>query len=306
MKIVSLLPSATEIVYALGLGNELVGVSEECDHPADATTKPVVSRSALPQGVHRSAAEVDAAVRALMAEKEPLYILDTDLIAREQPDVILAQDLCRVCAVPSGQVQRALDEIGAPEAKVLSLDPKTLGDVLEQIVTVGRELGEEPKAKEIVEGLRERVEAVKRTAIRLPSIRVLALEWSSPPWVAGHWVPEMVEAVGAVNLLNEKGQPSREVGWREIADAMPEVVVFMPCGYYLEEAEQEAPALWQNPDFAGTAAAREKGVVAVDATSYFSRPGPRIVDGLEILAWSVHPDAYPEPPDGTVTRIARP
>ena len=138
MKIVSLLPSATEIVYALGLGDALVAVSEECDYPADATTKPVVSRSALPQGTHRSPGEVDAAVRGRMGEREPLYVLDTDLIAREQPDVILAQDLCKVCAVPSGQVQRALDEIGAPEAKVISLDPKTLGDVLETIVVKNR------------------------------------------------------------------------------------------------------------------------------------------------------------------------
>jgi iron complex transport system substrate-binding protein len=306
VKIVSLLPSATEIVYALGLGDSLVGVSEDCDYPAEATTKPVVSRTALPPAGHRSAREMDDAVRARMAGKQSLYVLDTKLIAREQPDVILAQDLCRVCAVPSGQVQRALNEIGAPEAKLLSLDPHTLGEVLDEIVRAGKELGEKTKATELVDSLRERVETVKRTAIRLPSIRVFALEWSSPPWVAGHWVPEMVEAVGAVNLLNEKGQPSREVGWREVADAMPEVVVFMPCGYYLEEAEQEAPALWRNPDFAGTAAAREKGVVAVDATSYFSRPGPRIVDGLEILAWSVHPEAYSEPPDGRVVRIARP
>jgi iron complex transport system substrate-binding protein len=301
VKIVSLLPSATEIVYALGLGNSLIGVTDECDHPADATTKPVVSRSALPQGPPLSAGGIDAAVRERMDAEQPLYVLDRELIAREKPDVILAQDLCRVCAVPTGQVERALRELGATDARVISLDPHALNEVFDQIEEVGKLLDREDAARELTASLRTRVEAVKRTAMRLPTVRALALEWSDPPFVAGHWIPEMVEAVGATTLLSEKEQPSRTVTWREIGDSMPEVVVFMPCGYYLEEAEDEAAPLFAHPDFAGTPAAREGAVFAVDATSYFSRPGPRLVDGLEILAWAAHPDAYPEPPTGSIS-----
>ncbi|MEX0990238.1 MAG: cobalamin-binding protein [Actinomycetota bacterium] len=305
MKIVSLLPSATEIVYALELGDELVGVTDECDFPAEATTKPVVSRTALPQDRPLSPGRVDAAVRERMAAKQPLYVLDRELLAREQPDVILTQDLCRVCAVPTGQVQRALDELGLPDAQVVSLDPQSLGEAIGQLEIVGTLLDREERAKELAEGLRERVETIKRRALRLPTVRMFALEWSDPPMVGGHWIPELIELAGATNLLNEKGQRSKEVTWREIADAMPEIVVFMPCGYYLEEAEEEAPRLLSNPDFADTNAAREGAIYATDATSYFSRPGPRLVDGLEILAWAGHPDDFPEPPPGRISRAGR-
>jgi iron complex transport system substrate-binding protein len=305
MKIASLLPSATEIVYALGVGDDLIGVTDECDYPPDATTKPVISWSGLPQDRPLGPRGVDTAVRERLADGEPLYVLDRELLAREKPDVILTQDLCRVCAVPSGQVERALAEIGLPHAEVLSLDPKTLDEVIEQIAVVGKVLGRDEVAREVVGSLRERVDGVRRTATRLPSVRVLALEWSDPPFVAGHWIPEMVEAVGAVNLLSDVEQPSHEVTWREIGDALPEVVVFMPCGYYLEEAQDEAPGLFAHPDFADTPAARGGNVFAVDATSYFSRPGPRIVDGLEILAWAAHPETYPRPPHGSIAPIER-
>ncbi len=237
MRIVSLLPSATEIVYALGLGDDLMAVTDECDYPEEATKKPVVSRSALPTGRPLSSREIDDAVRERMGQQRPLYLLDRALIQRIQPDVIIAQDLCRVCAVPSGQVQEALEELGV-DAQVLSLDPNTLDEVIGSIVTAGKVLGPEERAREIAADLRARVDAVRRTALRLPSIRVLALEWSDPPFAGGHWVPDMVEAAGGTNLLAEKGQASRQVTWREIADATPEVVVFMPCGSYLEEAEE--------------------------------------------------------------------
>jgi iron complex transport system substrate-binding protein len=305
MKIVSLLPSATEIVYALGLGDDLVGVTDECDFPPDAVTKPVVSRSALPQGRPLSAREVDDAVRNKMTQHEPLYVLDRELLRRERPDVILTQDLCRVCAVPSGQVQRALDELGLPDAKVLSLDPHTLEEVIGSVQTVGEALERAAKGVELAALLRARVTRVKEIGLRLPTIRVLALDWSDPPFAGGHWIPEMVEAVGGVNVLGAKGEPSREVTWRELHDEMPEAVVFMPCGYYLEEAEEEGVRLLEHPDFADTPAAREGNVFAVDATSFFSRPGPRIVDGLEILAWAVHPEAYPEPPKGSISHLGR-
>ncbi|MGZ5305812.1 MAG: cobalamin-binding protein [Actinomycetota bacterium] len=303
MKIVSLLPSATEIVYALGLGEDLVGVTDGCDFPPDAVTKPVVSRSALPQGRPLTSRELDEAVRLRMDAHEPIYILDEEFLRREQPDVILSQDLCRVCAVPSGQVQRALDELGVSDAKVLSLDPHTLEGVIGQIEVVGSLVGRADRGKEIASLLRSRVARVKEIAMRLPAIRVFCLDWSDPPFVAGHWLPEMVEAVGGVNLLNAKGEPSKVVTWRQIRDETPEVIVFMPCGYYLEEAEEEGAELFDHPDFADTPAARNNNVFAVDATSYFSRPGPRIVDGLEILAWAVHPEAYTEPPSASITRL---
>ncbi|HEY6565883.1 MAG TPA: cobalamin-binding protein [Actinomycetota bacterium] len=304
MKIVSLLPSATEIVYALGLGDSLVGVTDECDFPADAVTKPVVSRSALPQGRPLSSREIDAAVRERMDAKQPLYVLDTDLLRREQPDVILTQDLCRVCAVPAGQVDQALQQIGVSEdTKVVSLDPSTLEDVITQLETVGSLLGAEERGRELAAGLRDRVNGVTQKSVRLPSVSVFCMDWAEPPFVAGHWIPQMVEAVGATNLLNTKGEPSRAVTHRDIRDSMPEVLVFMPCGYYLEEAEEEAQQVIAHPEIADTPAARNGNVFAVDATSFFSRPGPRLVDGLEILAWAAHPEAYPTPPDGTITRL---
>jgi iron complex transport system substrate-binding protein len=303
MKIASLLPSATEIVYALGLGDSLVGVTDECDFPPDAVTKPVVSRSSLPQERPLAAREIDDAVRERVEADQPLYVVDRELLRREQPDVILTQDLCRVCAVPSGQVRRALDELGLPDTQVLSLEPDSLQEIVASIEAAGAILDRADEAKRIAELLRARIARVKEIATRLPTIRVLALEWSDPPFAGGHWVPEMIEAVGGVNLLGAKGEPSLEVTWREVYDATPEVIVFTPCGYYLEEAEEEAARLFAQPDFAGTPAAREGNVFAVDATSFFSRPGPRIVDGLEILAWAVHPEAYPEPPRGGIVRV---
>ena len=302
MKIVSLLPSATEITFALGLGDQLEAVTYECDFPSEARSKPVVSDTALPQDRPLEPGEVDRLVGEFMARQEPIYELDSSLIQKIQPDLILAQDLCRVCAVPSGQVEDALAELGC-RAEVISLDPNTLDDILGGIVAVGRATGTESEAELLVSDLRGRIEKVRAAALRLPSIRTLALEWGDPPFAGGHWVPEMVEIAGGSNLLSTKGQPSRGVSWRAIADAGPEVVVFMPCGYYLEDAETEVERLLQIPDLRDTPAARGGGVFAVDASSYFSRPGPRIVDGLGILAWAIHPEAFPEPPRDRVTPV---
>jgi len=303
MKIASLLPSATEIVYALGLGDALIGVTDECDFPADAVTKPVISRSALPQGRIQTPREIDDAVRGQAGSGQPLYILDRDLLRRAQPDVILTQDLCRVCAVPSGQVREALQDLGLPDATVISLDPQTLEEVIGQLAIVGAALDRVDQAATLSDTLRDRIAVVKDTAKRVPSVSVFALEWSDPPFSAGHWIPEMIEIVGGVPVMAEKGEPSRETAWHEVRAAAPEVIVFMPCGYYLEEAEEEADRFLQQPEFADTPAARNGNVFAVDATSFFSRPGPRIVDGLEILAWAVHPDFYPAPPDGTIAKL---
>src|SRR6185312_7441895 len=196
MKIASLLPSATESVYALGLGDALVGVTDECDYPAEAVTKPVISRSALPQGRIQTPREIDDAVRQRVGATQPLYVLDTELLRREQPDVILTQDLCRVCAVPSGQVQQALDQLGLPDAKVLSLDPQTLEDVIATIGIVAKTLDRTERGEELMASLRQRIAAVKETAKRLPTVSVFGLEWSDPPFSAGHWIPGMITAVG--------------------------------------------------------------------------------------------------------------
>lgn len=305
MKIVSLLPSATELVYELGLGDDLSGVTFECDYPADARVKPVVSDTALPTDRPLSAAEIDAEVRERMESRQPLYVLDKDLIRQIDPDLILTQDLCRVCAVPTGQIERALTELGT-QAEVISMDPTNLEGILESFLEVGRATGTDARAKELVESLRERIEEVKRRAVRLPTIRTLCLEWLEPPFVGGHWIPEMVALAGGQNLLNEPEQRSRQVNWREAVNASPEVVAFMPCGFYLEEAEDEAPRIYTVPEFRETTAYSSGTVFATDASSFFSRPGPRIVDGLEILAWAIHPDAFPQPPEGTITRIPPP
>jgi iron complex transport system substrate-binding protein len=302
VKIVSLLPSATEIAFALGLGDQLEAVTYECDHPPEARSKPVVSDTALPQDRPLSAGEIDHLVTGFMDRREPVYTLNRELIQRIQPDLILTQDLCRVCAVPSGQVDDALSELGC-RAEVLSLDPHSLDEILDGIVAVGRATGSDEAAADLVVGLRARIERVRSAASRLLTIRTLALEWSDPPFVAGHWIPGMIRLAGGESLLNEPGEPSRSVRWRDAADAAPEVIVFMPCGYYLEDAEQELQTMFEIPDFADTPAARAGAVFATDASSYFSRPGPRIVDGLEILAWCMHPNDFPRPPADRVTQV---
>jgi iron complex transport system substrate-binding protein len=304
VKIVSLIPSATEIVFALGLGDQLEGVTYECDHPAEARSKPVVSDTRLPQDRPLSAGEIDQLVTEHMDRREPIYELDRDRIARIQPDLILTQDLCRVCALPTGHVEEALAQLGS-DAQVVSLDPRTLGEILDSILAVGKVTGTEERAEDLVASLRDRIEAVRARAARMPSIRTVCLEWSDPPFAAGHWVPAMVEIAGGINLLSTPGEPSVRATWRQVSDAGPEVVVFMPCGYYLEDAEAEGEELFALPDFAATSAARLGGAYAVDASAYFSRPGPRIVDGLEILAWAIHPEAFPQPPTDRIVRLGR-
>jgi iron complex transport system substrate-binding protein len=305
VKIVSLLPSATELVYALGLGDQLEAVTFECDYPAEATTKPVVSDTALPTDRPRTARETDDLVTAHMERKEPLYVLDKELISKIDPDLILTQDLCRVCAVPSGEIEDALNELGC-RATVVSMDPSGLDDVMTSFLEVGRATGTEPRARDLVASLRERIDVVRRQAARLPVIRTFCMEWLDPPFAGGHWIPEMVHVAAGQNLLTEPKRPSRKVTWRQIADAAPEVVLFMPCGYYLEEAEEEAIRIYAVPEFRETTAHAEGTVYATDASSYFSRPGPRLVDGLEALAWAVHPDVFPEPADGAVARVPAP
>jgi iron complex transport system substrate-binding protein len=302
MKIVSLLPSATEIVYALGLHEQLVGVSCDCDYPDGASSKPVVSRSALRKIGNGTPASIDAGVRESLAAFESLYTLDRDLVRELQPDLILAQDLCRVCAVPSGHVTEALASIGC-EATVLSLDPHTFSEVIDDIERVAAVTDATSVGEDLVRGLKDRIEAVSSATAPLEPIGTLALEWADPPFTGGHWIPEMVRLAGGREVLGVEGAPSRACTWDEITSADPEVVVFMPCGFGLDEAMQQVPRLFDTPDFAALSAVRNGRLVAVDGSSFFSRPGPRLVDGLEILAWATHPEIFPAPPPGRGQRV---
>ena len=298
MRILSLLPSATEIVYALGLAEHLVGITEECDWPPQARRVQVVSRSALPAAAEP--AEIDRLVSASVGGGQPIYRLDIDAICDLRPDLVLAQDLCAVCAVPSGHVNQALDVLGC-QAEVVSLDPSSLADVLDGVLQVGKAAGAEQRAHEVVAGLRERLARVQAAVAGLERPRVFALEWGDPPFNGGHWVPEMLQVAGAEAVLACAGAPSVRVTWEQIAAVAPQVVVFMPCGYDLQAAVEEASRmLLGRPELAGVEA-----IVAVDTSAYCSRPGPRLVDGVEILAAALHPGELPPPPADTAVRLGR-
>jgi iron complex transport system substrate-binding protein len=303
MKIVSLLPSATEIAFELGLGEQLVGVSCDCDYPPEAKNNPVISTSALDIDAGSSPVDVDAQVRRKVADSEPIYRLDRDLIRELRPDLILAQDLCRVCAVPSGHVTQALEKLGCT-ADVISLDPNSLEEVIEGIARVADAADASIRGNRLVAQLRARVGAIRSLTSGLTAIPTLALEWADPPFSGGHWIPEMVRVAGGRDVLGIERAPSRTCNWSEIADAAPDVIVFMPCGYGLNEAIAQAQGLNEIPEFAATPAAGQGQVWAVDGSAYYSRPGPRLVDGLEILAWILHPESFPKPPAGRVQRVA--
>jgi iron complex transport system substrate-binding protein len=256
----------------------------------------VVSHPALPPVAEP--AEIDRLVSASIGGGEPIYRLDTDAIRDRRPDVVLSQDLCAVCAVPSGHVNAALDVLGC-RAEVVSLDPGSLDDVLDCLLQVGKVAGVEQRAEEVVGGLRRRLARVRAAVDGLDRPRVLALEWGDPPFNGGHWIPEMIEIAGAEALLACPGTPSVRVTWDQIGAVQPEIVVFMPCGYGLEAAADEARrTLLQRPELACA-----KAILAVDANAYFSRPGPRLVDGVEILAAGLHPGRLAPPPAGAAVRL---
>jgi iron complex transport system substrate-binding protein len=295
MRIVSLLPSATEIVYALGLEQDLVGVTHECDWPAGARLKPTVSMSALP--VASTPAEVDRLVSASLGDGEPIYRLDEVAMRDLQPDLVLSQDLCAVCAVPSGRVNEALEVLGC-QAQVLSMDPSSLGEVLDCVIELGRVTGTESVAREFVDRLAGRLTRVEQAVEGFQRPRTFALEWSDPPFNGGHWVPEMIEMAGGEPVLANRGSDSVRVTWKQIEEASPEVVVFMPCGYGLDQAAVEAECLLNRTELRSADA-----IYAVDANAYFSRPGPRLVEGVEALAATLHPGSIDVPTAAAVRRI---
>lgn len=293
MRIAALLPSATEIAFALGAGDEVIAVSHECDYPAAARGRPILTGPAVDTKT-LSSAEIDAAISALLRQGGSTYSIDLPLLRQLNPDLILTQALCDVCAVSEGQVHRAVHEeqLGA---RVITLTPLTLEGVFHSIEEVADAIGRVTEGRSLTATLRARVQAVRRAA-PATRLRVLALEWFDPPFVGGHWVPEQIEAAGGIDILGRAGHKSFRVTWDQIAAADPDLVVLLPCGYGLEEVIREARALWTIPAWRSLRAVERGAVWAVDASAWFSRPGPRVVEGIEALARIVaDPLAAPEP-----------
>lgn len=285
MRIVSLVPNGTEILFALGAGDLVVGVSHECDYPAEARTRPILTGSALAPGM--SAAEVDAAVSAQVGSGLSLYTLDEARIAELAPDVIITQQLCPVCAVSTGQVDGAVRPLPrCPE--LVSLDPRTIGDVLADIRRVGEVTGHTSEAEDLVEDLEWRIEVIREIVEGMTRPRVLALEWLDPPFAGGHWVPEMIEIAGGIDVFGEPGGHSARLTWDQIAAADPDVILVMPCGFDAAGAREQITTIADRPEWRALRAVRRGWVYPVDANGCFSRPGPRLMDGVGRLLTIFH------------------
>jgi iron complex transport system substrate-binding protein len=287
MRIASLVPSATEMLFALGLGGNVVGVTHECDFPAAAAELPHLTATVLPEGL--DAGEIDAAVKQVVGEGRALYTLDEERLAELEPDLIVTQAVCEVCAVSYDDVVAVATRLpGKPQ--VLQQDPSTLGEVLEDVTRVGVAAGIEMQAAGVRRELEARLDAVRTAVAGAPRPRVLALEWLDPPFLGGHWVPEMIALAGGEDVVGRAGEKSPQIEWERLSGLDPDVVVAMPCGYYLEGSRAQA---LEQRDRLSSLGARQ--VFAVDAASTFSRPGPRLVDGVELLAHLFH---RVEPPAG--------
>jgi iron complex transport system substrate-binding protein len=296
MRIVSLVPSATELLFALGLGPEVVAVTHECDYPPPALSLPKVTRDVLPSGL--SAAQIDAAVKERTMAGESIYELDAQGLRELAPDLIVTQALCSVCAVSYDDVRAIADEIDS-RPLVISLDPHTIGEVLGDARTLAQATGSRDAAVDLIAGAAARIDRIRVATRTAHRPRVVALEWLDPPFVAGHWVPQLIEYAGGEDVLGFAGESSQERGWEQVAAADPDVVIVMPCGFDAEIAHREAE---MHRDQLAALGAGE--VIAVDAAAYFSRPGPRLVDGLELLAHILHPELFPNPPGDPGTALA--
>lgn len=285
LKIISLVPNGTEILFALGAGDLVVGVSHECDYPAEARTRPILTGSALTPGM--SAAEVDAAVSAQVGSGLSLYTLDEARIAELAPDVIVTQQLCPVCAVSTEQVDGAVRPLPrCPE--LVSLDPQTIAQVFADIRRVGEVTGRPADAAALLADLERRLAAVRAAVAGRPRPRVLALEWLDPPFAGGHWVPEMIDLAGGLDGVGTPGGHSARLTWEQVAAADPDVIVVMPCGYDEAGAREQIGTIADRPEWQALRAVRTGRVHPVDANGCFSRPGPRLVDGVERLARLFH------------------
>ena len=289
MRIASLVPSATEMLFALGLGRSVVGVTHECDFPLGASDLPQLTRSVIPEGL--PAAEIDREVRERTEQGASIYELDEELLHELQPDLIVTQQVCEVCAVSFDDVRAVAERIDS-QPTVMSQDPSTLGEVLADVRRLAEAADAVEAAEELLEDAAERLDEVQDLVETADPLRVAALEWLDPIFVGGHWVPQMIELAGGEDVLGFPGEKSRRAEWGELVAARPEIVVSMPCGYYAEQAAAETMEHAER-----LAALGAQRVVAVDAAAYFSRPGPRLVDGVELLGHLFHPDRVEAPPE---------
>jgi iron complex transport system substrate-binding protein len=301
MRIVSLLPSATEILYALGLGDSVVGVSHECDFPEDAKTKPAVISARVDPRL--PSAEIDAQVAKILARGESLYQVHDDVLRKLKPDLIITQDLCHVCAASPGDLAHALESF-KHHPQVLSLKPEYLVDVFEDVRRVGIATGREREAEAVAQKLHDRVEQVHEVSTKhRPKPRVACIEWLSPVYIPGHWVPEMIESARGISLFGRTGQASFPMGEEEILKSKPEIILIMPCGFGARRALEEFRAVGLAEKWKETPAFKNHRIFGVDANSYFSRPGPRLADGVELMATLFHPGIHIEVPKGAFERF---
>ena len=290
MQVASLVPSATETLFALGLGDSVVAVTHECDYPPEAAELPHLTRSVIPDGL--SAAEIDREVRERTGRGEAIYELDREALARLSPDLVVTQAVCEVCAVSYDDVRAVAEEL-EPPPRVISLDPSTLGEVIAGVRDLAEAAGSPEAGERLATEAADRIDAVGRAVAGARRPRVAALEWLDPAYAGGHWVPQMIDLAGGDDALGLPGEKSRVVSWEEVEAGQPELVVVMPCGYDAPRAHEEARSYASQ-----LAALGADRIAAVDAAAYFSRPGPRLVDGLELLAHLLHPDCVPAPPPG--------
>jgi iron complex transport system substrate-binding protein len=292
-RIVSLLPAATEIAAALGLMDELVGVSHECDFPEEVKARPRVTRCP----VHKAgltSRQVDEWVKRALRENGTIYAIDEPLLRELRPDAILTQKLCDVCAVGYGTVARLAETLPGPP-RIVNLEPTSLSDIFDDIRHVAVACGVPVRANEVVTQLSERVKAVRLRATRIPRRpRCFLMEWVDPPFCSGHWVPELVQIAGGYDPLGRMHQPSVQIDWQQVLDAQPEMIVLALCGYDVDLARRDYELLREFPGFNSLPAARAGEIYLVNASAYFARPGPRIVDSLELLAGILHPKEFPE------------
>jgi iron complex transport system substrate-binding protein len=297
MRIASLVPSATESLFALGLGDHVVAVTHECDYPPEALRLPRLTRSVIPEGLDPH--EIDAMVREVTGRGEPLYELDEGELAAVAPDLIATQALCAVCAVSYDDVRAVAGRLDT-KPEVISLDPSSLNEMLDDLVRLAEALGVRARGDRLRAELEARLDRVREAVAAAQRPRVVTLEWLAPPYAGGHWVPEMVEIAGGRSVAGEPGRDSRAVTWSELVDADPDVVVVMPCGLYAEEAAEQALDHRDELESLGA----EK-IYTVDAASSFSRPGPRLVEGVELLAHLLHPDRVSAPRTLTFRELSR-
>src|SRR6266404_1378312 len=290
-RIVSFLPSATEMACALGLGDQLVGVTHECDYPTEVEGKPIVVRSVLPIET-MSQPEIDAAVTQRMRDGLSLYQVDEQLLRELAPDIILTQDLCQVCAPSGNEVTKAL-ELLPKKPQILWLTPKSLEEIFDNLRELGQATDRVKEAEGLIASGRARLEKVAAVTCNLSNrSRVFCLEWLDPVYCSGHWMPEMVEIAGGVDALARKGTDSVRIPWNNVLEWAPEILIITPCGFNLDKVIEQTPQLFNNPGWSELPAVRNGQVYAVDANSYFARPGPRVVDGTELLAHLIHPELF--------------